>query len=80
MINNILNGWQNFMDKSEVTEKLAIQRAEKCNVCVHKKQGKLLTFLKDELKEIQGTYCELCKCPLSAKIRSINEKCEIKKW
>jgi len=39
-----------------------------------------LAFIKDELKEIEGHYCNLCKCPISAKIRSELEMCELKKW
>lgn len=79
-IKNILQGWANFISKSEVTEELAFLRAEKCSVCPNAKQGKLLAFLNDDLKEIQGAYCDLCKCPLSAKVRSINEKCDLNEW
>lgn len=79
-INNILQGWANFIDKSEVTEELAVLRASKCSDCPNAKSGKLLAFIKDDLTEIQGAYCSICKCPLSAKVRSINEKCPIDKW
>ena len=79
-ITNILNGWQNFLSKSEVTEKLAKQRYLKCSGCEHAKHGILTAFIKDELTEIQGCYCDLCKCPLSAKIRSEKEVCQINKW
>lgn len=79
-INNILQGWANFIDKSEVTEELAFFRANKCSDCPNAKKGKLLAFIKDDLKEVQGAYCSICKCPLSAKVRSINEKCPIDKW
>jgi hypothetical protein len=80
MIKNILNGWQNYLEKSEVSEKLAEQRAEKCVTCNEMKEGKLLNLIKDELKEVQGHYCKLCYCPLSAKIRSEKESCPINKW
>ena len=79
-ISNILNGWQNFIAKSEVSEKLAKERAAECSQCPHAKKGKLLAFIKDDLKEIEGYYCDLCKCPLSAKVRSQNENCEDKLW
>jgi hypothetical protein len=79
-ISNILNGWQNFIAKSEVSEKLAKERAAECAKCPHAKEGKLLAFIKDDLKEIEGYYCDLCKCPLSAKVRSQNENCEDKLW
>jgi hypothetical protein len=79
-ITNILNGWENYLSKSEVTETLAKQRAEKCKDCQNAKHGFLTAFIKDDLVEIQGHYCDLCKCPLSAKIRSEKEICPIKKW
>lgn len=79
-LDNILSGWSNYLDKSDVSEKLAKERAKKCSVCPHAKHGKLLIFVKDDLKEIEGNYCDLCKCPLSAKVRSINEKCDDKQW
>ena len=79
-LSNILNGWHNFLSKSEVSERLASNRAMECIGCSHAKKGMLTVFIKDDLEEIQGYYCDLCKCPLSAKIRSINEKCDIDKW
>lgn len=82
-INNILNGWKNFMDKSEVSEKLAVDRAVHCLDCEFKEKGVLMYF-KDTIKEMEGYKCTKCpsliKCPLSAKIRSNNEKCPIGKW
>ena len=79
-LSNILNGWQNFISKSEVTEKLAKERALKCAECPSNKRGMLTAFINDDLKEVQGNYCDLCKCPLSAKIRSERETCELNKW
>ena len=79
-IENILNGWQNFMSKSEVTEKLAKERAEICLGCDSNIKSILLTFVKDDFKEVEGHKCNECQCPLSAKIRSINEKCDLGKW
>jgi hypothetical protein len=79
-IKNILNGWQNFISKSEVVEKLAEDRAGHCISCVELKEGRLLVFIKDDLKEIEGCYCSICTCPISAKIRSKKETCPLKKW
>jgi hypothetical protein len=79
-ISNILNGWQNFLSKSEVSESLAKQRAQICLNCPYNKEGKVLAFIKDDLKEIESHYCDLCKCPLSAKLRSENEKCDLGLW
>lgn len=80
-IANILNGWKNFLVRSEVTEKLARERAEHCATCEHAKHGLLTAFIDDDLTEIQGEYCSKCEgCPLSAKVRSENEKCPVGKW
>lgn len=76
---NILDGWKNFIDKSDVSESLAKKRAEKCGSCNEAKKS-ILVFFKDELQEIEGYKCNQCQCPLSAKVRSINEKCPIGKW
>lgn len=79
-IKNILNGWHNFIDKSEVTEAMAEKRALQCVKCSECKEGKLLALIKDDLKEIQGHYCALCYCPVSPKIRSELETCPLNKW
>jgi hypothetical protein len=79
-VNKILKGWKNFIVKSEVTEELAVQRALNCVDCVELKKGGLLSFINDDLKEIQGHYCNICKCPLSAKLRSKDEKCPLNKF
>jgi hypothetical protein len=79
MIKEILSGWHNYLSKSEVSENLAQQRAAICAVCPHAKQGKLLAFVNDSLKEIEGAYCAVCSCPLSAKVRSI-DICPQQKW
>lgn len=75
----ILEGWKNYMDKSEVVEAIAEKRAAMCASCPFAKQGKLLTFVKDTLTEVQGLYCDQCGCPLSAKIRS-SDVCPLDKW
>lgn len=78
-IQTILTGWRNFIDKSEVIEETAKQRAAVCALCPHAKQGKLLTFIKDSIQEVEGAYCDQCGCPLSAKVRS-NDICPKSKW
>ncbi len=80
-VKNILNGWQNFISKNEISEKIAKERALKCKGCVFAVESKTIkAFIKDEIKEVQGFVCDKCKCPLSAKIRSQNEKCPKKEW
>ena len=78
-ITSILSGWKNFIAKSEVAESKARKRAEICSACPNAKKGKLLAFIKDNLQEIEGYYCDECGCPLSAKLRS-NEICPLNKW
>lgn len=79
-IEEILNGWENYLDKSEVVEKEAKRRASICSKCEYAKKGILTAFIKDKLTEIQGMYCSACLgCPLSAKVRS-KGKCEKNKW
>jgi hypothetical protein len=79
MVENILTGWKNYLSRTEVTETIARQRAVICAFCPQLKQGRLLTFINDSLKEIEGTYCAACGCPLSAKVRS-NDICPENKW
>ncbi|KGO85724.1 hypothetical protein Q765_15000 [Flavobacterium rivuli WB 3.3-2 = DSM 21788] len=79
MVQHILSGWKNYLAKSEVTNTVAQQRAALCASCPHARQGKLLAFINDSLKEIEGAYCNICKCPLSAKVRS-TDICPIHKW
>ena len=79
-IKNIINGWQNFISKSEVSEDLVVQRAVHCVSCTELKKGVLLSMLKDDFVEIQGYSCNICNCPLSAKLRSEKETCPKKLW
>jgi len=46
MLNYILTGWKNYLDKSAVIEAVAQQRATVCAACPHAREGKLLTFIK----------------------------------
>ena len=81
MIKEILNGWKNYLIEDPVIEEVAEKRASVCKICTHLKKGKFTSMLKDyKLHEIEGHYCDKCKCPLSAKVRSQNEKCPIDKW
>jgi len=79
-LDKILNGWKNYFVKSEVVEKVAEQRAEICARCPFAIEKNLLIFVKDDLKEVEGFACSRCDCPLSAKIRSITEKCPEGLW
>lgn len=78
-VKTILQGWKNFIDKPDVIEAVASKRAAVCATCPDAKHGKVLAFIKDNLKEIEGHYCDVCKCPLSAKVRS-NDDCPNNLW
>ncbi len=81
MIKNILNGWKNYLVDDPLNNEEAKVRAEICAVCPEAKEGKFTAVLKDyRLHEIEGKYCGVCKCPLSAKVRSENESCPLNKW
>ena len=79
-LSQILSGWINYFGESKEVKKLARKRALVCAECTHAKHMKVLSFLEDEVKEIEAMACELCKCPLSAKIRSQDSKCDLGKW
>lgn len=79
-LSRILEGWQNFISKSEVSEVMAAERATHCIDCRYAKKSMLTAFIKDDLKEIEGYKCNKCQCPLSAKLRSKEEKCPINLW
>lgn len=74
----IAEGWSNFLSASEVDDVEAKRRANICAACPKAKKGSLLAMLKDKITKIAGYYCELCGCPLSAKIRTKEKTCD--KW
>jgi len=78
-IYNIAEGWISYLfgnNPDWVTE-----RAMVCKKCPHAVHGTYEKLMPDyNLKEVQGLKCGKCKCPLSTKLRSENEKCPIGKW
>lgn len=84
-LKNIINGWSNFMSRSEVTEMVAVSRGLYCIDCDYAKFSKTVkAFIKDDFTEIEGFVCDKCpsviKCPLSAKLRSEDESCPLGNW
>ena len=76
---NIGKSWISYI-KGETNLK-TLGRATICKKCPNAIIGTYEKFMPDEtLKEIQGLKCNLCKCPLSTKLRSKKEKCPIGKW
>lgn len=83
-LSEIVTGWRNYIIENPVTEREAKRRSKICSCCEHaEKSGILVLIVKDNIKEIQGYKCDICDCPLSAKIRSNESKCEFpnnNKW
>jgi len=85
-LNNILNGWTNYLiggDQANKTE--AERRAKICNGCDVATYGTHTAILPDySIKEIQGMYCSEakggCGCPLSPAVRSKDYQCPLGKW
>lgn len=78
-ISNIVQGWGKYF-KGKVSD-LEKERAKECEKCPDAKVGSYEKFMPDtSLKKVQGLKCDVCKCPLSAKLRSKNESCPKGKW
>ena len=65
-LEEILNGWGNWLFKTPEVEEIARERVEICVECPSNK----------------GSTCGECGCPLFAKTRSMKEtnKCPLGKW
>ena len=57
-----------------------VRRAKICSGCEHRAHANFLQFAKGDIKEVQGFYCNLCKCPLVAKIKTTDENHICEKW
>ena len=79
---NIIDGWSNYLIENPTTEVTAKKRASICASCPNAKfVGGVSTIIVDnKTKEIRGLVCDLCNCPLSAKVRSKNDYCPAGKW
>jgi len=63
-LKNILDGWKNVFISDEEVEALALEREKVCLQCPHKKK----------------LICELCHCPLKAKLRAVHAECPDGRW
>ena len=79
-LNDIVSGWSNYLWESKEVNEMAKERAVDCSDCEHAIKTKLLSFVDDDVKEIEGMACNLCMCPLSSKLRSPESKCDAGKW
>ena len=67
-ISKIIKAWLQVAKGSTTMEHK--QRSSICQSCDHAIYKKYLDFIDDDLKEVRGMVCNLCDCPLIAKIRS----------
>ena len=83
-LHNILNGWKNYIFEDKAVESLAKARAVECAKCDNAVYGMIAVLIEDEIEDIKGLVCDGCegsvKCPLSTKLRSVDEKCPENKW
>ena len=65
-LDEIQDGWKNWIWKNSEVEKIALERAIICSTC-------------DSNSSI---HCKICGCPLATKTRSMKEtnKCPLNKW
>lgn len=86
MLEDILNGWTNYLiGNDKVVNAEAKRRATICSECPAATKGLHTAVLPDyQIKEIQGMYCSKekggCGCPLSPAVRSKNYDCPKKLW
>lgn len=79
-LHNILNGFKNYIFEDKAVESLAKARAIECAKCPKAVWGMIPMMFEDEIEEIKGLKCDWCECPLSTKLRSVDEKCPMEKW
>lgn len=79
----IKDGWANYTFPNAKVERLAVGRAKICAGCVYIEQSPLarvVTSESDSMKKVHGMRCGVCKCPLSAKVRSEHDSCPKGHW
>ena len=82
ILSNIIAGWANLAFPSERIEKVAMQRAEICAKCPFAvmMNGTHTITVDGKSTNVRGMKCDKCGCPLSAKIRALEDRCPIGKW
>jgi len=80
-LSGIYNGWKNYLFPNQKVEKLAKGRALICAQCPDAVYGTYEKLMKDwTLKEVKGMKCNQCGCPLSTKLRNVDEQCPKGLW
>lgn len=82
VLQNIIDGWSNFIFGNPEVEKLAIKRAGICAKCPFAVTSGIysITTVDQRTKQVQGMRCAKCGCALSAKVRAVNDSCPLGKW
>jgi hypothetical protein len=81
VFSNIVSGFIHLIRDIPEIELLATQRAEICSKCPFaQKTGMYSMIIDNKTKSIQGYQCTKCGCNLSAKVRSIEDRCPLRKW
>lgn len=82
VLENIVKGWTNLVLHNEVTEKVAMHRANICAKCPAAVfSGGIHTIVVDNrTTQVRGLKCSDCGCPLSAKVRSDGDYCPRGLW
>lgn len=70
---NIIQGYSNLVFKNEEVEKVAKARYDVCLACPNKKP--LIV-----INNVQHYICEICTCPIDAKVRALDEVCPKGNW
>ena len=80
-VKSIISGWSNYIVSDKKNKALYNYRVKQCSECVEAVEGTYEKLMPDyTLKKIKGLKCNICKCPLSTKIRSLEENCPLTKW
>jgi hypothetical protein len=79
---HIVDGWTNLIIEDPVAEEIALSRASICAGCpfAEMSTGLHTVVVDNKTKQIRGMKCGKCGCPLSAKVRSLNDHCPEGKW
>lgn len=82
ILQNIVDGWTNLILPDQVSEELAVKRANICARCpfAEMSSGTYTIVVDNRTKNIRGMSCGRCGCPLSAKVRAKNDSCPIGNW
>lgn len=82
ILKQIKDGFKNYAFKDEDHEELALVRSKICAACPHANPKLIFKLMLPDktLKDIEGLGCDICKCSLSAKVRSYLTSCPEDKW